>query len=49
MSVIRVDASSKVLGAALIQEGKPFASKSLTEKEQRYAIIKCELLEVVFD
>ena len=36
-STIQVDASSRGLGAALIQEVKPiaFASKSLTETEQR--------------
>ena len=49
-STIQVDASSRGLGAALIQEGKPiaFASKSLTETEQRYANIERELLAVVF-
>ena len=49
-SVIQVDASSRGLGAALIQEGKPiaFASKSWTETEQRYANIEQELLAVVF-
>ena len=49
-SVIQVETSSRGLGAALIQEGKPiaFASKSLTEIEQRYANIEWELLAVVF-
>ena len=49
-SVIQVDASSRGLGAALIREGTPiaFASKSLTETEQRYANIERELLTVVF-
>ena len=49
-SVIQVDASSRGLGAALIQEGKPiaFASKSLTETEQHFANIEQELLAVVF-
>ena len=49
-STIQVDASSRGLGEALIQEGKPiaFASKSLTETEQRYANIERELLAVVF-
>ena len=49
-STIQVDASSGGLGAALIQEGKPiaFASKPLTETEQRYANIERELLAVVF-
>ena len=49
-SVIHVDASSRGLGAALIQEGKPiaFATKSPTETEQRYANIERELVAVVF-
>ena len=49
-SVIQVDTSSRGLEAALIQEHKPiaFASKSLTETEQRYTNIKWELLVVVF-
>ena len=49
-SVIQVDASSRSLGEALIQEGKPiaFASKFLTETDQRYANIEQELLAVVF-
>ena len=49
-STIQVDASSRGLGAALIQERKPiaFASKSLTEMEQRYANSERELLAVVF-
>ena len=49
-SVIQVDASSRGLGAALIQEGKPIAlaSKYLTETEQRHAYIERELLAVVF-
>ena len=40
-SVIQVDASSRGLGAALIQESKPiaFASKSLTETEQLLAVV----------
>ena len=39
-SVIQVDASSRGLGAALIQEGKPiaFASKSLTEQSNAMPI-----------
>ena len=46
---IQVDASQKGLGAALVQDGKPiaFASKSLSEVEQRYANIERELLAVV--
>ena len=49
-STIQVDASSRGLGAALIQEGKPiaFASKSLTETEQHNTNIERELLAVVF-
>ena len=40
-STIQVDASSRGLGAALIQEGKPiaFASKSLIETKQRKPIL----------
>ena len=49
-STIQVYASCRGLGAALIQEGKPipFALKSLTETEQRYANIERKLLAVVF-
>ncbi|KAL8607946.1 hypothetical protein ACOMHN_005501 [Nucella lapillus] len=49
-SVIQVDASKTGLGAALLQDGKPiaFASKALTDSEQRYANIERELLAVVF-
>ena len=49
-SVIQVDASSRGLGAVLIQHGKPiaFASKSLSDCEQRYANIESEMLAVVF-
>ncbi|CAB3997498.1 Retrovirus-related Pol poly from transposon [Paramuricea clavata] len=48
--VLQVDASTKGLGAALIQEGKPvaFASKSLTDVETRYANIEREMLAVVY-
>ncbi len=47
---LQVDASTKGLGAALLQDGKPvtFASKSLTETEARYANIERELLAVVY-
>ena len=45
-----VNASNKGLGSVLLQEGKPiaFASKTLTEMEQRYANIERELLAVVW-
>ena len=46
---IQLEASNKGLGAVLLQEGKliAFASKALTETEQRYANIERELLAVV--
>ena len=49
-TVIQVDASSRGLGAVLIQDSKPvaFASKSLSGTEQRYANIERELLAIVF-
>lgn len=49
-TTIQVDASKKGLGAALVQQGKPiaFASKALTDVEQRYANIERELLAIVF-
>ncbi len=48
--ILQVDASSKGLGAVLLQEGKPiaFASKALTADESRYANIERELLAVVY-
>ena len=48
--MIQNDASSRGLGAVLIQHGKPiaFASKSLSDCEQRYANTECEMLAVVF-
>ena len=48
--VIQVDASGIGLGAVLMQSGKPvaYASKSLTECEQRYANIEREMLDVVY-
>eukprot|EP00057_Strongylocentrotus_purpuratus_P007993 XP_011662467.1 PREDICTED: uncharacterized protein K02A2.6-like [Strongylocentrotus purpuratus] len=48
--VLEVDASMKGVGAALTQEGRPiaFASKSLTDTEQRYANIEREMLAVVY-
>ena len=47
---LQVDALNKGLGAVLLREGKPiaFASKALTETDQRYANIERELLAVVF-
>ena len=47
---LQCDISLKGLGACIIQEGQPiaFASKSLTETETHYAIIKRELLAIVF-
>ena len=49
-TVIQVDSSLRGIGAVLMQDGKPvaFASKALTEAEQRYANIERELLAVVF-
>ncbi|XP_071476746.1 uncharacterized protein [Diadema antillarum] len=49
-TTIQVDASTRGLGAALLQEGKPvaFASKALTETESRYGNIEGEMLAVVF-
>ncbi|XP_014673091.1 PREDICTED: uncharacterized protein LOC106813467 [Priapulus caudatus] len=49
-TVLQVDASLKGLGAALIQDNRPimFASKSLSDTEQRYANIERELLAAVF-
>ena len=47
---VQADASKHGLGAALLQQGEPvaFASKSLSETEQRYANIERKLLAVVF-
>ena len=49
-SVVQSDASKKGFGAVLLQDGKPviFASRCLTETEQRYSNIERELLSVVF-
>ena len=49
-TVLQVDASTKGLGATLLQEDKPvaFASKALTDVESRYANIERELLAVVY-
>ena len=47
---IQTDASSKGLGACLLQCGKPifFASRSLTESEKQYAQIEKEMLAINF-
>ena len=47
---IQCDASQKGLGAALIQDGRPvaYASRSLSDTEQRYAQIEKEMLAIVF-
>ena len=48
--VLSVDSSSKGMGAALLQEGKPiaYASCALTETQQRYCQIEKETLAIVF-
>lgn len=47
---LSVDASKSGLGAVLLQENKPvaYASRALTETEQRYAQIEKEMLAIVF-
>ena len=47
---IQCDASMKGLGGALLQNRKPiaYASRALTETEQRYANIEREMLAIVF-
>ena len=42
--------SQKGLGAALLQDGRPiaYASRSLSDTEQRYAQIEKEMLAIVF-
>ena len=47
---IQCDASSKGIGAALLQEGKPlaYASRALTDPETRYATIEKEMLAIVY-
>lgn len=48
--LIECDASSKGLGAALMQDGQPigYASRALTSTEQNYAQIEKECLAIVF-
>lgn len=47
---LQCDASEKGLGAILLQNGQPvaFASRTLSETEQRYAQIEKECLAIVF-
>ena len=47
---IQVDSSKDGIGAALLQDGKPFefASHTMTNTEGRYAQIEKECLTVVF-
>lgn len=47
---IQCDASERGLGATLLQNGQPlaFASRTLSEVEQRYAQIEKECLAIVF-
>jgi len=49
-TVIQCDASSNALGAVLLGDGHVigYASRALTETEQRYAQIEKELLSIVF-
>ena len=48
--VIQTDASSKRLGAVLLQDGHPiaYASRTMTKTQEKYAQIEKELLAVVF-
>ena len=47
---ISVDASSKGMGAVLLQDEQPvaYASKTLTKSQQNYAQIEKEMLAIVF-
>ena len=47
---LQTDARKKGLGAVLLQGGQPvaFASRSLSQTEQRYAVIEKECLAIVF-
>ena len=47
---LSVDASSKGLGAVLVQSGKPvaYASRALTESQQKYAQIEKEALAILY-
>ena len=47
---LSVDASSKALGACILQDGRPiaYASKALTASEQNYAQIEKEMYAIVF-
>ena len=47
---MQCDTSDKGLGATLMQEGQPvcFAAQTLTETEQRYAVIEKECLAICF-
>ena len=49
--VLTVDASSKGLGACILQENKPIAygSRTLTDSQQNYAKIEKETLAITFE